>query len=151
MFLTIQELKTIARQEHIQVIAGADDLIIQECVNSAITEVRSRLTPSSKREAYDGRTRYDVDALFAQTGEERNPLILAYTKLVAMWHLIVRGNAGVQYETIEARYDRAIEYLKDLASGDATDLTLPILPEPTEAESINKTFRMGSRPKFNHE
>lgn len=149
-FLTIQELKTVARQEHVQVIASMDDLIIQGCIQSGITEVMSRLTPSTKKQAYDGRTRYDVQAIFAAVGDQRNELILAYTKVVALWHLIIRGNAGVHYEVIEARYDRAIEYLKDLASGDATDLTLPALPEE---EETNKPlpFRMGSRRKFNHE
>lgn len=150
-FLTIAELKSVARAEHVQVIAGMDDLIIQECVNSGITEVMSRLTPSSKRDAFDGRKRYDVQAIFSQTGENRNALILAYTKVVALWHLIIRGNAGVNYQVIEARYDRAIEYLKELASGQATDLTLPTLPEPTEEEATVKSFRMGSRQKFNHE
>jgi hypothetical protein len=150
-FLTIQELKTVAKAEHVQVIAGMDELIIQECVNSGISEVMSRLTPSTRRDSFDGRRRYDVQAIFAKEGAERHALILSYTKVVALWHLIIRGNAGVHYEVIEARYDRAIEYLKELASGEATDLTLPALPEPTEEETVTPIFRMGSRKKFNHE
>jgi hypothetical protein len=149
-FLTTQELKTVAKAEHVQVIAGMDELIIQECVNSGISEVMSRLTPSTKKQSLDGRKRYDVQVIFAKQGVERHALILAYTKVVALWHLIIRGNAGIHYDVIESRYDRAIEYLKDLASGDATDLTLPVLPD-LEEETTTPLFRMGSRRKFNHE
>lgn len=151
-FLTIQELKTVAKTEHVQVIAGMDDTIIQECVNSGITEVMSRLTPSTKRNSFDGRQRYDVQAIFAKEGDQRHALILSYTKIVALWHLIIRGNAGVHYEVIQDRYDRAVAYMTALADGDATDLTLPTLPdEDGEAENKPKPFRMGSRRKFNHE
>lgn len=149
-FLEISELRSALKTEKIQVIASNDDLIIQEAINAGITDVKSRLTPPSKKKALDGRLRYDVDALFGQQGSERNPLILAYTKVAAIWHLIIRSNAGVDYAIIESRYDRAVEYLKDLASGAASDLTIPQLP-PDEGESETKLFRVGSRRKFNHE
>lgn len=149
-FLEISELRSTLKAEKIQLIASNDDLIVQEAINAAITDVKSRLTPPSKKDAFDGRLRYDVTALFNQESSARNPLILAYTKVAAVWHLIIRSNAGVDYEVIQDRYDKAVEYLKDLASGDASDLTIPVLPADNTSQT-NQLFRSGSRRKFNHE
>lgn len=154
-FLTKEELKTVIRSEKVSRIADNDDLIIQQAINTAITEVKSRLTPNHKKAWMDGRLRYDVDAIFKQTGQNRNDLILDITKVVALWWLILRNNAGVDYEIIAARYQFGVDYLKDLATGEANDGTLPVLEEPVDEEgnplSATKPFRMGSRRKFNHE
>lgn len=149
-FLEITELRSTLKAEKIQLIASNDDLIVQEAINAAITDIKSRLTPPAKKEAFDGRLRYDVTALFNQIGGDRNPLILAYTKVAAIWYLIIRSNAGVDYEVIQDRYDRAVDHLKDLANGDASDLTIPILPTGTLPQT-KQLFRSGSRRKFRHE
>lgn len=141
--------------EKVAHIANSDNETISQAINTAITEVGSRLTPNNKKAWLDGRIRYDVPAIFAQQGEDRNPLILDITKIVAIWWLIVQCNAGVEYETIRDRYGAAIEYLKDLASGEATDLTLPTIQEPVDEQgnAIGKTkpFAAGSKRKFNHD
>lgn len=149
-FLEITELRSALKAEKIQLISSNDDLIVQEAINAAITDIKSRLTPPTKKEAFDGRLRYDVTALFNQVGSDRNPLILAYTKVAAIWHLIIRSNAGVDYEVIQDRYDRAVDYLKDLANGDASDLSIPVLPTDTLTQT-KQLFRSGSRRKFRHE
>lgn len=154
-FLSKDELKTAIRLEKLSRIADADDLIIQQAINTAITEVRSRLTPNNKKAWLDGRLRYDVNLLFSQEDENRNPLILDITKVVALWWLILRNNAGVDYEVIRDRYAAATEFLKDLATGEASDLTLPIFQEPTDQDgnpiSGAKPFSTESRKKFSHD
>lgn len=153
-FLTKEELKTAIRMNKVNRIADADDLIIQQAINTAITEAKSRLTANHKKAWMDGRLRYDVDAIFNATGEDRNPLIHDITKVIALWWLIMRSNAGVDYDVIEARYQFGIDYLKDLATGEANDGTLPQLPEDDpndDSDNSAKPFRMGSRKKFHHE
>lgn len=154
-FLTKEELKTVIRAEKVTRIADNDDLIIQQAINTAITEVKSRLTPNNKKAWRDGRLRYNVDAIFNQTGDDRNDLILDITKVVALWWLIMRNNAGVDYEIIAARYQFGIDYLKDLATGEANDGTLPQLEDPVDEDgnpiSNAKPFSTGSRKKFRHD
>lgn len=154
-FLTKEELKSAIRLEKLARISDADDLIIQQAINTAITEVQSRLSPNNKRAWGDGRLKYDVKAIFQAEGNDRNALLVDITKVVALWWLIMRNNAGVDYEVIRDRYSSAIEYLKDLASGEANDATLPTIEDPVDEEgnpiSDRKPFRMGSRKKFNHE
>lgn len=154
-FLTRQELITVARAEKVTRIADNDDLIIQQAINTAITEVKSRLTPNNKKAWMDGRFRYDVNKIFSQTGDDRNDLILDITKVVALWWLILRNNPGVDYEVVAARYQFGIDYLKDLATGEANDGTLPLLQEPVDENgdpiSTAKPFSTGSRKKFAHD
>ena len=154
-FLTKEELKTTIRLEKLNRISDEDDMIIGKYINAAITEVKSRLTPNNKRAWMDGRFRYDVDAIFNATGDDRHELLLDITKVVALWRLIIRNNAGVDYAVIESRYQFSIDYLKDLADGDANDKTLPTVKDPVDSQGNpiveTKPFRMGSRTKFNHE
>lgn len=154
-FLTKEELKTAIRTEKLNRIADEDDLIIDKYINAAVTEVKSRLTPNNKKAWMDGRLRYDVEAIFNASGEQRHELLLDITKVVALWRLIIRNNAGIDYAVMESRYQFSIDYLKDLATGEANDGTLPLLEEPVDEDgnpiSNAKPFRMGSRRKFNHE
>lgn len=154
-FLTKEELKTAIRTEKLNRIADEDDLIIQAAINAAITEVRSRLSPNFKKEWGDGRLRYDVNKIFTEEGSARHDLLLDITKVVALWRLIIRNNAGIDYAVIESRYSFSVEYLKDLASGEANDPTLPLIEDPKDEDgnpiSANKPFSVGSRKKFNHE
>lgn len=153
-FLTKEELKTAIRTEKLNRIADEDDLIIAKAISAAITEVKSRLTPNHKKAWFDGRLRYDVDQIFNATGDSRHELLLDITKVVALWRLIIRNNAGTDYAIIESRYDFSINYLKDLASGEANDSSLPTLKEVDQNGNPidnNQPFSMGSRRKFNHD
>ena len=152
-FLTQQEMKSVIRDNKVTHISDNDATLVLTSINTAITEAKSRLTANHKKAWMDGRLRYDVDAIFSATGADRNPLILEITKVIALWWLIMRCNAGVHYEVVRDRYAAAVEYLRDLATGEANDGTLPLLPDDTSpsADGGNKPFRMGSRKKFNHE
>lgn len=154
-FLIAQELKSVIREYKVNHIADNDPANITVAINTAITEVASRLVSKNDRSKNDGRLKIDAKALFLQQGDERNPLILELTKIVALWWLLPRSNAGVDWEVVRDRYSAAIDYIKDLATGEANDLTLPTIEEPIDEDgnpiSTAKPFRMGSRVKFNHE
>lgn len=151
-FITKDEMKSVIRKNHLDSIIDDDDTIVLMAINAAISEVKSRLTPGTTREWFDGRPRYDVEAIFGADGEGRHPLILEITKIVAVWWLIIRANAGVYYEEARQRYDRAMNFLKELSTGEANDTTLPReTTDPVEADPNLLPFRIGSRPKFHHE
>lgn len=147
-FLAAEELKTVAYSYQIQEITGADDEVITSAIATAIAEVAGYLRANNKKEFGDGRLVYDVDAVFEKRDDERDALILQYTKVVALWHLIILCNVDMIYEHIKERYDRVIDFFKKVNKGDIT-LNLPLLEEPEENK--RQAFRFGSRTKFNHE
>jgi hypothetical protein len=150
-FLNKEELQTSIYQFQIDQITEGDDTIIETGIATAIEEVKSYLDINNQRKNSDGRLLYDTQAIFNASGEDRNSLILAHTKTVAIWHIIQLCNADVIYENVKERYDRAISWLRDLASGKVNLSTLPQLDPEGENPAANLPFRMGSRTKFNHE
>lgn len=123
-----------------QITEGNDDLVLQ-AIGAAIQEVGGYLSSASL---------YDVPAIFATTGVDRNPLILTHTVTVAKWYLVELCNADVIYEQTKERYDRAVSWLIKLSKGTVTLSELPVV-SIDEEESETDTFGFGSRVKFNHE
>lgn len=122
-----------------QITEGNNDLVLQ-AIGAAVQEVGGYLSGASS---------YDVPAIFATTGAQRNPLILTHTVTVAKWYLVELCNADVIYEHAKERYDRAVSWLIKLSKGTVT-LDLPTIPID-EQESDLDGFGFGSRIKFNHE
>jgi hypothetical protein len=151
MFLQKTELKSTIYQYQLDQITEDDDSIITMGINAGIEEVKSYLTANNKGEWNDGRLKYDAEAIFASTGTNRNALILELTKTVAEWWIIRLCNADVIHENVKDRYDRAIDYLKQIAKGSVTISSLPVLIQPTTTTNADLPFRMGGREKFNHE
>jgi hypothetical protein len=156
MFLTKIELRSTIYSYQLTQITQDDDSIIDMGIEAAITEVKSYLQSNDKKHWQDGRPRYDADAIFAATGSSRNALLLELTKTVAQWWIIRLCNADILHEQAKDRYDRAIAYLKKLASGENSIASLPLLPAATHTDADGNTiptlpFRAGGRKKFNHD
>ena len=123
-----------------QITEGNDDLVLQ-AIGAAIQEVGGYLAGASS---------YDVAAIFATTGGQRNPLILTHTVTVAKWYLVELCNADIIYEQAKERYDRAVSWLIKLSKGDVTLGNLPTIPIDDQESELD-SFGYGSRVKFNHE
>ncbi len=149
MFLQKDELKSKSYTYILEQITEGDDTIIEEGINAAIEEVKSYLTPNNKQTWLDGRKVYDVEGIFNATGNDRNALILSFTKNIAVWKIIELCNADMLYEKQRELYDRAINYLDKLSKGQVTISLLPSI-DPTSAIASKQPFRYGSRTKFNH-
>ncbi len=146
MFISIPELKTVIQEYQVYDLTDNDDSIIATSIATGIEEVKSYLTPSFKKEWLDGRVRYDAEAIFAKTGDDRNVLILEHTKNVAMWYLIRRNNAEIIYQHVKDRYDSTVKFLTQLQRGEITIASLPL--KPTEQTTVNRErYRFGSKPK----
>lgn len=150
MFLKRKELGNVIYGYQVDQITEGDNSIALEAIEAATEEIKSYLSGNHKKEWLDGRLKYDVDAIFNATGDDRNPLILAHTKTIAKWFIVELCNADVIYEHAKERYDRSISWLTKLAEGDVTLTSLP-LEILDETETTKEPFAYGSRTKFNHE
>lgn len=123
-----------------QITEGNDDLVLQ-AIGAAIEEVGGYLAGSSS---------YNVAAIFATTGANRNALILTHTVTIAKWYIVELCNADVIYEQAKERYDRAVSWLTKLSKSTVTLGSLPTIPIAT-GETETDTFGYGSRVKFIHD
>ncbi len=151
-FITKQDLGSAIYGYQIDQITDGDDNSVELAIAAAEDEVKSYLTGNHQKEWMDGRLHYNVEAIFAATGDDRNALIMGYVKTIAKWWLVELCNADIIYEQAKERYDRATSFLKDLAKGEITLKTLPLAEDNTSEDYVNtKPFSFGSRTKFNHE
>lgn len=134
-FLTPAEIDTHLYGEVVKEIERHDSNTtkLQEAINAAIGEVKSYLS------------QYDKEAIFGATGDQRNPVILLYTKDVAVWHYINICNVDVDYEERKERYEKATEWLGKVQSGKVVpELPVPSIENTTDGESF---IKWGSNPK----
>jgi hypothetical protein len=148
MFLLKADLGSTMYGYQIDQITEGDDTIVDIAMAAAEEEVRSYLTGNNRKDWQDGRLQYDADAILAKTGAARNALIVKMTVVIAKWWIVDLCNADLIYEQSKERYDRAIKWLKDLATG---TINLSSLPQIDNTLSTKEPFSFGSRPKFNHE
>lgn len=136
MFITVEEMQTVIYEHVMDDISANDDATVQQCIEAAVSEMKSYLA-----------SRYDVAAIFAATGTDRDPLILEDTKVIAVWNLIRLSNNELIYGQWRERYDRVIEFMSKVSEGSIT----PALPIATDEQgnTILKS-RFGSNPKFQH-
>jgi phage gp36-like protein len=104
----------------------ADDnsRIIEDCEMQAIAEMKSYLNKS-----------YDVEKIFTTEGTARHPLVLMYAKDIAVYHLFCIHNPIKMSQIRKDRYERAVDWLKGVASGLITVDGAPRLPEDEAADN----------------
>lgn len=133
MFLTEEELRSVAYSYQLEQIVENDTTILHMAINAAVEEVRGYLS-----------SRYDTRAVFAAAGDSRNPLVLEITKDIALWYIIRLSNVDILYQPVKERYDRAVQWLDRVAAGRIT----PELPAATDENGeYVQPMRCGSMPK----
>lgn len=141
MFLSKEDLGSAIYGYQVDQITEGDDAIVLQAINAAIEEVGGYLS---------GASLYDVPAIFAATGVDRNALIVTHTVTVAKWYIVELCNADIIYEQAKERYDRAVSWLTKLSKGAVTLGSLPVTPIAS-GENETDTFGYGSRVKFQHD
>ncbi|MDR1023598.1 MAG: DUF1320 domain-containing protein [Prevotellaceae bacterium] len=121
MYISIDELKTALYAYQAQEIANDDSDILLMNIAAAEGEVRSYLAG-----------RYDVNAIFAAQGAERNPLLLELTKNIAVWYIVRLSNVDLIYKHAKERYDAAVDWLNRVADGKLN----PDLPPAAAADGV---------------
>ncbi|CAN5531817.1 hypothetical protein BH11BAC1_BH11BAC1_24640 [soil metagenome] len=113
-------------------LTGGEDSIIDELSAEAVEEAKSYLN-----------ARYDVAAIFAADGSERNKTILMYCKDIGLYHIYSIFTFREIPEIRIVRYKKAIRWLEQVCEQKINPEGLP----------INKTFiKTGSNEKrINHQ
>lgn len=135
-YITVQEMKTAIYEHVMDDISEQDDATVLQCIDAAVSEIKSYLA-----------SRYDVQAIFSASGTQRDPLVLENTKVIAVWNLIRLSNSELIYQQWRERYDRVIDYLKQVNAGQITP-DLPIITD-SQGNPVIKS-RFGSNQKFQH-
>lgn len=133
-FITLEDYDASIHKDILDALTRSDDAIIEICEDRAIAEMRGYLG-----------TRYDVDALFAAEGGMRNQLVLMMAIDIAVYHLFCIHNPLKLSQIRKDRYDRAMEWLKQIAAFKITIDRAPLLPE--EELKGNSPWLMKSNPK----
>lgn len=115
-----------------------DPQIIEICEDRAISEMKSYLNK-----------KYDCQAIFSQTGEERHPLILMFALDITIYHIFCQHNPYKMSKIREDRYERAIKWLKGVMKGDITIEGAPLLPSDELSDNSNWQIKSEEiRPVF---
>ena len=133
-FITIKDYDATIHKEILDALTRDDESLIEICEDRAIIDMRGYLS-----------ARYDVDAIFAAEGEARNQLVLMMAIDIAVYHLFCIHNPMKLSKMRENRYDRAVEWLKQVAAFKITIDGAPKLPE--EVQKQNAPWLMRSNPK----
>lgn len=104
MFLTKPDLYPKILQDELDEITRGDDTLVNFALNAAEAEMRSWL--------YDT---FLVNDIFAETGDNRHALLLDIGADIAIYLIVARVQAGQDTADRQARYDRAVAWLKQSA------------------------------------
>lgn len=131
MFTTKDELKTHMSVDNIDIITEGDDTIVESAIDSAVSEAKGYLND------------FDISAIFAASGSNRNTLLLTFIKDIAVWHFMTLSNYQADVEFRKARYERAVAWLKAVMKGDV----IPDLPRRVASDETPARIIWGSNQK----
>ena len=97
---------------------------VEVCENRAIATVRSLIG-----------NRYDCDAIFAATGDQRNVIMLKVCLDIAVYEIFCQHNPYKMSKIREDRYKDAMTFLREVRDFDASIEGAPLLPEETQADN----------------
>ena len=137
-FIELTDYDASIHREILDALVRDDETVIEICEDRAIAEMRGYLS-----------RRYDCDLIFSATDAERNQLILMMAMDIAIYHVFSIHNPQKISQIRKDRYDRAMEWLKQVANENISIDGAPTLSE--EDQRTKSTFIMTSNPKrVNH-
>lgn len=116
MFLTQDELKTVATAQIIDKIIAGDTDIVATIIAESISLMAGYLSK-----------RYDTVAIFAAEGADRHLTVLKRLKDIAIYEIYER-HTREQNAVAMRRYNEAMAWLEKLNTGEFYDATMP--PKP---------------------
>jgi phage gp36-like protein len=129
-FIAKTDLALSILSDELTEITRNDDTLIAMAIDAAQAEMRTYLFDS-----------YDVDTIFAKTGSNRHQLLVQLLADMAIYFLVARLQAGQDISDREARYKRAVAWLKQAQSSETySDL-------PRRISTAQTIFTVGSNTK----
>ncbi|MGL5682645.1 MAG: phage protein Gp36 family protein [Marinifilaceae bacterium] len=117
-FITPADYDASVHREIIDTIIRDDATVLKIIEDRAIADVTGYLSE-----------RYDCEALFSARGDDRLQLVVMMTVDVAIYHIFCMHNPMKLSQMRKDRYERAIEWLKHVASGKINIAGAPKLQE----------------------
>lgn len=136
MFLTQPDYFAFIKEVHLQQVIEANEAYKITCELIAQEEIASNL-----------RERYDVDSIFAETGTDRNQLIVYYMVICTLHYLLMRVNLEAPKKYADA-YAEVKVSLERISAGQMN----PNLPRNVDADDVTvPPFVLGSnQDKITH-
>ncbi|MDO4202291.1 MAG: DUF1320 family protein [Bacteroidales bacterium] len=137
MFITDQDYQVVIGEQALKVVSQVSTENRANAETEAVEEIAGYLRP-----------KYDTDAIFNTSGDDRNRLIVMYTCDIAIYHMAASVPQKMGMEIRKERYERAIKWLEGVQAGKI----VPDLPLATD-ESGDPTgipFVYGSQKKLHH-
>lgn len=138
-FVTPDDYKKVIKDEILNKVIQAEPFILYDAERAAQSEIESYLRP-----------RFDVATIFGQVGNARNALLVMYFVDVVLYHIHARINPQRTPDLRDVRYERAIDWLRDVTKGLITP-DLPTLPTEEGSTANNTAILYGSKPKRNND
>ncbi len=170
MYINQNEIKSLLYDYQLSAIAGDDTTLIESAIASAESEVASYLIASNNlrhtahlsAQQYANWHEYDVDTIFAQTGDDRNPLLVRLVQEITTYNICTLANVDILYDKVKDLHDHAIDTLERIAGMKGIDKRILLTGVATiddnldgDGDAATQTaqppFRMVCRKKFNHE
>lgn len=117
MFIQEEDYRVVIGEQALKVISQVTPENHENAESEAIEEISGYLRP-----------KYDVDAIFAAEGSDRNKLIVMYAVDCALYHMAASLPQKMGMEIRKERYERAIKWLEAVQSGKI----VPDLPAATD-------------------
>ena len=133
-FIDVKDYDASLHREILDALVRDDETLVEICEDRAIAEMRGYLSK-----------RYDCDAIFSTMGEKRNQLILMMVIDIAVYHIFCIHNPQKLSQVRKDRYERAVEWMKAVASEEVSIDGAPLLPEEERAKKAELMFK--SNPK----
>lgn len=132
MFLNESDFKVVIGAKAFEIISQSEDSNIEQAEAMAREEIAGYLRP-----------KFDTEAIFSATGEERNKLIVMFCVDIALNHMASSLPGKMGAEAREARYKRAVEWLASVQKG-AVVPDLPVILSPETGEMAGGSTAWGS-------
>lgn len=133
-FVDIEDYDASVHREILGALVRDDETLVEICEDRAIAEMRGYLAK-----------RYDCDEIFSASGKKRNQLILMMVIDIAVYHIFCIHNPQKLSQVRKDRYERAVEWMKAVASEEVSIDGAPLLPEEARAKKSALMFK--SNPK----
>lgn len=129
-FVNIEDYDASVHREILDALVRDDKSLVEICEDRAIAEMRCYLSK-----------RYDCDAIFSASGEDRNQLILMMVIDIAVYHIFCIHNPQKLSQIRKDRYERAVEWMRAVADEEISIEGVPMLPEDERASKASLMFK----------
>ena len=129
-FVNTGDYDASVHREILDALVRDDQSLVEICEDRAIAEMRCYLSK-----------RYDCDAIFSASGEDRNQLILMMVIDIAVYHIFCIHNPQKLSQIRKDRYERAVEWMRAVADEEISIEGVPMLPEDERASKASLMFK----------